>query len=203
MLFKKLNRNIKNLKKFWWSVCLQKCFPAKGKAEKQQDKLVATKIYGGNNRNCQNVWSKIALMLPLLRLFRHQSLAWLLSDAEEKPISMWSTHSCTHWEDVQIQHGTSASCAQACLQPCCLLLWSWSWPLLTEVGWSWVFVQSKAPFSSYKAFMNTRLPPLLIIPLTAALLLPSPSFPPFLFLFLFYKHHAPMSSLPISLLHTH
>lgn len=115
---------------------------------------------------------------------------------------MWSTHSCTHWEDVQIQHDTSASCAQAGLQPWCLLLWSWGWPLLTEVGGPWVFVQSKAPFSSYKAFMNTHLPPLLTIPLTAALLLPSPSFPPFLFFFFVLQTPCPYV-LPAYLTFTH
>lgn len=37
-------------------------------------------------------------------------------------------------------------------------------------GCLWAFSQSKAPFSSHEAFMNRHLPPLLSIPLTAALL---------------------------------
>lgn len=48
-----------------------------------------------------------------------------------------------------------------------LLLWGVG--VLTEAGEPWVFTQSKAPFSSHEAFMNRHLPPLLSIPLTAAL----------------------------------
>lgn len=78
--------------------------------------------------------------------------------------------------------------SSAPLQPCCLEQWSQGRPVVgggrcvDRGGKPWVSTQSKAPFNSHEAFMNRHLPPLLSIPLTAALPLPSSSLSFFFFI---------------------
>lgn len=70
--------------------------------------------------------------------------------------------------------------------------------VLTEPGGPWVFTQSKAPFSSHKAFMNRHLPPLLFIPLTAA-----PSLPLFFSFFFVLQTLCLSFPHPLRLSHSH
>lgn len=97
--------------------------------------------------------------------------------------------------------------SSAPLQPCCLEQWSQGRPVVgggrcvDRGGKQWVSTQSKAPFNSHEAFMNRHLPPLLSIPLTAALPLPSSS----LSFFFYLAHTLPFfltSSLSVFFLHS-
>lgn len=113
---------------------------------------------------------------PLRRLahrtttIRHEQHGLIIT---KKAIWTWQTN--TECTSSARQFSSTNPPPSAPLQPCCHEPRSRGRPVVVgggcvdRGGEPWVFTQSNAPFSSHEAFMNRHLPPLLSIPLTAAL----------------------------------